>query len=46
MREVMSYKSGKFYFTDRYDQNRISNLLLHAETLHTALIALPTLYCL
>ncbi len=43
MREVMTYKSGKFYFTDVYDQNRIANLLLHANILQNTILSLPLL---
>ncbi len=43
MKEVMTYKSGKFYFTDLYDQNRISNLLWYADILQNTILSLPVL---
>ena len=43
MREVMTYKSGKFYFTYVYDQNSIANLLLHANILQNNILSLPLL---
>jgi len=43
MKAVMTYKSGKFYFTDIYDQNRIANLLWHAEIEQNTMLSLPVL---
>jgi len=41
MKEFMIYKSGKFYFTDRYDQNRITGLLSQADILQETILSLP-----
>ncbi|UWX57500.1 Fic family protein [Chlorobaculum sp. MV4-Y] len=43
MKEVMTFKSGKFIFCDQYDKPRIEKLLVVASTLNDAISDLPIL---
>lgn len=43
MKEVMTFKSGKFVFCDQYDKPRIEKLLVEASTLNAAISDLPIL---
>jgi Fic family protein len=43
MKEVMTFKSGKFVFCDQYDKPRIEKLLVVASTLNDAINDLPIL---
>jgi Fic family protein len=43
MKEVMTFKSGKFFFCDQYDKPRIEKLLVEASTLNSAISDLPIL---
>lgn len=43
MKEFMTYKSGKFYFCDIYDKDKINNLLVRAIVLNETVVDLPIL---
>jgi Fic family protein len=43
MKEVMTFKAGKFVFCDKYDKPRIEKLLVEAATLNSAISDLPIL---
>ena len=43
MKEVMTFKAGKFVFCDQYDRPRIEKLLVEASTLNAAISDLPIL---
>lgn len=43
MRDFLTFKSGKFYFSDSYDTNRINNLLIRAMVLNETVVDLPIL---
>ena len=43
MKEVMTFKAGKFVFCDQYDKPRIEKLLVEASTLNSAISDLPIL---
>ena len=43
MKEFMTYKSGKFYFCDIFDQAKINNLLFRAIILNETVVDLPIL---
>lgn len=43
MKEVITFKSGKFIFCDQYDKPRIEKLLVEASTLNSAISDLPIL---
>lgn len=43
MKEVMTFKSGKFVFCNQYDKPRIEKLLVEASTLNAAISDLPIL---
>ncbi|ACF10533.1 filamentation induced by cAMP protein Fic [Chlorobaculum parvum NCIB 8327] len=43
MKEVMTFKAGKFVFCDQYDKPRIEKLLVEAKTLSDAIHDLPIL---
>lgn len=43
MKEIMTFKSGKFYFCDGYDQALITNLLVRAMVLNETVVDLPIL---
>ena len=43
MKEVMTFKAGKFVFCDQYDKPRIEKLLVEAATLNSAISDLPIL---
>ncbi len=39
----MTYKSGKFYFSDKYEEEKINNLLIRATILNETILDLPVL---
>jgi Fic family protein len=41
MKEFMTFKSGKFYFCDIYDEAQINNLLVRAMVLNETVVDLP-----
>lgn len=43
MKEIMTFKSGKFIFCDQYDKPRIEKLIIEASTLNSAINDLPIL---
>ena len=43
MKEFLTFKSGKFYFSDIYDEAKINNLLVHAVVLNETVVDLPIL---
>ncbi len=43
MKEFMTFKSGKFYFCDIYDEAKINNLLVRAIVLNETVVDLPIL---
>lgn len=43
MKEVMTYKSGKFYFSDEYGTEKVKNFLVRAEVLNEIIASLPIL---
>ena len=43
MKEIMTFKAGKFVFCDQYDKPRIEKLLVEASTLNAAISDLPIL---
>ncbi|HHE31722.1 MAG TPA: Fic family protein [Chlorobaculum parvum] len=43
MKEVMTFKAGKFIFSNQYDKLRIEKLLVEASTLNSAISDLPIL---
>ena len=43
MKSFLTYKSGKFYFSDRYDEAKINNLLVRASVLNETVTDLPVL---
>jgi Fic family protein len=43
MRDFLTFKSGKFYFSEQYDHTRISGLLIHATILNETIADLPIL---
>lgn len=43
MKEFLTFKSGKFYFSDIYDEAKINNLLVHAVVLNETVADLPIL---
>ncbi len=43
MKPFMTFKSGKFYFCDNYDEAKINNLLIHATVLNETVVDLPIL---
>lgn len=43
MKEFMTFKSGKFYFSKKYDPNRINALLIKANVLNETVVDLPIL---
>lgn len=43
MKEIMTFKSGKFIFCDQYDKPRIEKLLVEASTLNATINDLPIL---
>ena len=43
MKEFLTFKSGKFYFCDIYDESRINSLLVRAIVLNETVVDLPIL---
>jgi Fic family protein len=43
MKEFLTFKSGKFYFSDIYDEKKINNLLVRAIVLNETVVDLPIL---
>jgi len=43
MRDFLTFKSGKFYFSDIYDEAKINNLLVRAIVLNETVVDLPIL---
>lgn len=43
MREFLTFKSGKFYFSEIYDEAEINSLLIHALVLNETVVDLPIL---
>lgn len=43
MKEIMTFKSGKFYLCDIYDETQINNLLMRAIVLNETVVDLPIL---
>ncbi len=43
MREFLTFKSGKFYFSEKYDPSQIDNLLVRANVLIETIVDLPIL---
>jgi Fic family protein len=43
MREFLTFKSGKFYFNDNFDEAKINNLLVRAAVLNETVAELPIL---
>ena len=43
MKEFLTFKSGKFYFCDIYDETKINNLLVYAIVLNETVVDLPIL---
>ena len=43
MRDLLTFKSGKFYFCDIYDETIINNLLIRAVVLNETVVDLPIL---
>ena len=43
MKEIMTFKSGKFYLCDIYDEAKINNLLMRATVLNETVVDLPIL---
>jgi Fic family protein len=43
MREVLTFKSGKFYFNEKYDSSQIDSLLVRATVLNETIVDLPIL---
>lgn len=43
MKEIMTFKSGKFYLFDIYDESKINNLLTRAIVLNETVVDLPIL---
>lgn len=43
MKEFMTFKSGKFYFSEKYDAHRINALLIMATVLNETVVDLPIL---
>ena len=43
MKEFLTFKSGKFYFSDKYDEAKINNLLVRAIVLNETVVDLPIL---
>lgn len=43
MKEFMTFKSGKFYFSEKYDAHRINTLLIRANVLNETVVDLPIL---
>ncbi len=43
MKEIMTFKSGKFYLCDVYDEAQINNLLMRAIVLNETVVDLPIL---
>ena len=43
MRDFLTFKSGKFYFNEKYDSSQIDNLLIRATVLSETIIDLPIL---
>ncbi|MGW8159206.1 MAG: Fic family protein [Desulfoprunum sp.] len=43
MREFLTFKSGKFYFSEQYDSTQIDNLLTKATVLSETIVDLPIL---
>ncbi len=43
MKEVMTFKSGKFYFSEKYDTHRINSPLVRATVLNETVVDLPIL---
>ena len=43
MKEFLTFKSGKFYFNEKYDAAQIDNLLIKATVLNETIVDLPVL---
>lgn len=43
MREFMTFKSGKFYFSERFNQDKVNSLLIRANILNETIVDLPIL---
>ena len=43
MKELMTFKSGKFYFTEQYDHTKLNSLLVRASVLNETIVDLPIL---
>jgi Fic family protein len=43
MREFLTFKSGKFYFSEKYDTSQIESLLARATVLNETIVDLPIL---
>lgn len=43
MREFLTFKSGKFYFSEKYDSSQIERLLVRATVLNETIVDLPIL---
>lgn len=43
MKEFLTFKSGKFYFSDKYDSSQVDNLLVRATVLNETIVDLPIL---
>lgn len=43
MKEIMTYKSEIFYFSDKYEEEKINNLLIRATILNETILDLPVL---
>ena len=43
MKEFLTFKSGKFYFSNIYDETKINNLLVRATVLNETVVDLPIL---
>lgn len=43
MREFLTFKSGKFYFNEKYDSSQIDSLLVRATVLNETIVDLPIL---
>lgn len=43
MKSIMTFKSGKFYFSEKYDSSKINDLLIRAIVLNETIVDLPIL---
>jgi len=43
MKEFLTFKSGKFYFSDKFDPAQVDNLLIRATVLNETIVDLPIL---